>query len=233
MTRKRPQYKLRYGRVILLALLLTSFIIVGAGIGFVVGAVQNMPPYDINNITGHLSSFVLDKDNQVVTSLKTDKNRVELKSNEIPKVMKQAIVAIEDQRFYKHHGFDPIRLGGAVIANITKGYGSQGASTITQQLVKIAVLENPEKKLRRKIQELIIALQIENKYSKDEILALYLNNIYYGHGAHSLQTAAQTYFGKDAKDLTLDEAAMLAGVVNLPGRYSPYQNPEKAKQQRA
>ncbi|MBZ4653577.1 MAG: penicillin-binding protein [Peptococcaceae bacterium] len=233
MTRKRPQYKLRYGRVILLAVLLASFIIVGAGIGFVVGAVRNMPPYDINNITGDLSSFVLDKDNQVVTSLKTDKNRVELKSNEIPKVMKQAIVAIEDQRFYKHHGFDPIRLGGAVIANITKGYGSQGASTITQQLVKIAVLENPEKKLRRKVQELIIALQIENKYSKDEILALYLNNIYYGHGAHSLQTAAQTYFGKDAKDLTLDEAAMLAGVVNLPGRYSPYLNPEKAKQRRA
>jgi penicillin-binding protein 1A len=219
--------------VVILAVLLVSFIIAGAGLGFVFGAIRSMPKYDLENITGALSSFILDKDNQEVTMLRTDKNRVQLEPAEIPLIMKQAIVAIEDQRFYKHHGFDPIRFMGAVVANIKKGYGSEGGSTITQQLVKIAILENPEKKLRRKIQEAIIAFKVENKYTKDQILTMYLNNVYYGHGAWSLETAAETYFGKEAKDLTLEEAAMLAGVVNAPGRYSPYLSMEKAKQRQA
>lgn len=233
MPRKKSRRKLKLGRATVLAFLLASFIIMGAGIGFVVGAVRNMPKYDLENITGDLSSFIIDKDNQVVTNLRNEKNRVAIESNEIPKIMKQAIIAIEDQRFEYHHGVDPIRLAGAVIANFTKGYGSEGGSTITQQLVKQAVLENPEKKMRRKIQEAIIALRVESKYSKDQILTLYLNNVYYGHSAWSLQTAAQIYFGKDAKDLTLAEAAMLAGVVNRPGTYSPYLNLEKAKQRQA
>lgn len=233
MPRKRPLLKLKYGRIAILAVLLISFIVLGAGIGFVAGALRNMPKYDLNNITGDLSSFVLDKDDQVVTSLKSAKNRVQLEQNEIPEVVKKAVVAIEDQRFYRHHGVDLYRLAGAVVANITKGYGSQGASTITQQLVKMAILENSEKKLRRKIQEAVLAVRLESMYSKEQILTLYLNNIYYGHGAWSLQTAAQVYFGKDARDLNLDEAAMLAGVINLPGRYSPYLNMEKAKQRQA
>ena len=233
MPRKRPRIRIRYGRVVILAILLISFVVMGAGIGFVVGAIRSMPAYDLENITGDLSSFVLDKDDQVVTTLKTEKNRVQLKPDEIPKVMKQAIIAIEDQRFYIHRGFDPIRFIGAIIANIKEGYGSEGGSTLTQQLVKIAVLQNPEKKLRRKIQEAIIAFQVESKYDKDQILTMYLNNVYYGHGAHSLQTAAQVYFGKDAKDLDVGEAAMLAGVVNAPGRYSPYLNLERAKLRQA
>lgn len=233
MPRKRPQAKIRIGRVTILAVLIASFIIMGAGIGFIVGAVRNMPRYDLDNITGDLSSFIYDKDDTQITSLRTDKSRIILDQSEIPEVMKQALIAIEDQRFEKHHGFDPIRFMGAVVANFKKGYGSQGGSTLTQQLVKIAVLENPEKKLRRKIQEAIIALRLESKYTKPQILAMYLNNVYYGHRAHSLQTAAQVYFGKDAKDLQLHEAAMLAGVINAPGRYSPYLNMEKAKQRQA
>lgn len=233
MTRKRPRVKVRYGRIAILAILLTSFIMVGAAIGFVAGAIRNMPQYDLDNITGDLSSFVLDMDDNRVASLKAAKNRVELTQNQIPTVMKKALIAIEDQRFYKHHGIDLYRLGGAVVANITKGYGSQGASTITQQLAGNAVLKNREKKMRRKIQEAIIALQLENKKSKEEILTLYLNNVYYGHGAWSLQTASQIYFGKDAKDLELGEAAMLAGLINAPNRYSPYINMEKAKQRQA
>ena len=233
MPRKRPRIRIRYGRAAILAILLISFVVMGAGIGFVVGAIRSMPTYDLDNITGDLSSFILDKDDQVVTTLKTEKNRVQLTPDEIPKVMKQAIIAIEDQRFNLHRGFDPIRFFGAVVANITEGYGSEGGSTLTQQLVKIAVLQNPEKKLRRKIQEAIIAFQVESQYKKDEILTMYLNNVYYGHGAHSLQTAAQVYFGKDAIDLDLGEAAMLAGVVNAPGRYSPYLNAERAKQRQA
>lgn len=232
-TRRKPRVRIRYGRIILLAVLLISFIGVGSVLGFVVGAVRNMPKYDIENITGDLSSFVFDRDEQEITKLRTEKNRVQLEPNEVPKVMKEALVAIEDQRFYKHHGFDPIRFGGAVLANIREGYGSEGGSTLTQQLVKIAVLENPEKKLRRKIQEVIIAFQVEGKYSKEQILTMYLNNVYYGHGAHSLQTAAQVYFGKNAQNLNLEEAAMLAGVINAPGRYSPYLDMEKAKARQA
>lgn len=233
MTRKPSRPKVKIGRAIILAFLLASFIIMGAGVGFVVGAVRNMPRYDLENITGDLSSFIIDKDNQVVTNLRNEKNRVVLEPNEIPQIMKDAIIAIEDQRFQKHIGIDPIRLGGAVLANLTEGYGSEGGSTITQQLVKQAILENPEKKMRRKIQEAIIALRVESKYSKEQILAFYLNNVYYGHSAWSLQTAAQTYFGKDAKDINLAEAAILAGVVNRPGSYSPYLNMEKAKQRQA
>jgi len=227
----RPKIKSR--RIISLVVLLAFFIIAGAGIGYVAGAIFTMPDYNLENITGDLSSIIIDKNGLEATTLRTDKNRVVLSPEEIPQVIKDAIVAIEDQRFYQHKGIDFIRLGGAIIANLTKGYGAEGGSTITQQLVKQAILENPEKTMKRKIQEAIIALQIERKYKKDEILAFYLNNIYYGHSAWSLQTAAQTYFGKDAKDLDLAEAAMLAGVINRPGSYSPYLNMENAKKRQA
>ncbi len=233
MARQNHRTKIKYLRILTLAFLLASFIIIGAGIGFVFGALRTLPSYDLNNITGELSSQIYDKDDKDVIALRTEKKRVELNQTEIPEVMKQAIIAIEDQRFEKHFGVDFYRLGGAILANIREGYGAEGASTITQQLVKNAILDNREKKMRRKIQELYIALQLEARYSKEQILAFYLNNIPYGHGTWSLQTASQLYFGKDAKDLTLAEAAMLAGVVNRPTTYSPYNNPEKAKQRRA
>ena len=233
MARRKRRRKIKYSRVALLIVILASFIFVGLGLGLVVGALGTLPAYDLNHITGDLPSLLFDKDDREVIPLRSAKNRVELSQNEIPEIMKKAIIAIEDQRFKSHHGVDFYRLGGAVVANITKGYGSQGGSTITQQLVKNAVLKNPEKKLRRKIQELYIALQVESRYSKEQILAFYLNNIFYGEGAWSLQTASQIYFGKDAQELNLAEAAMLAGVVNAPNRYSPYKNPEKAKQRRA
>lgn len=233
MAYKKHRIKIKYGRLVLLLLLLASFVLIGAGIGFTVGALRTLPPYDLNNITGDLSSLLFDKDDQEVIALRTDKNKIELSQTEIPDIMKKAIIAIEDQRFKKHFGVDFYRLGGAIVANFTKGYGSQGASTITQQLVKNAILNNPEKKMRRKIQELYLALQLERRYSKEQIITFYLNNICYGHGTWSLQTASQLYFGKDADELELAEAAMLAGVVNRPTTYSPYNNPEKAKQRRA
>ncbi|MDD4048133.1 MAG: PBP1A family penicillin-binding protein [Clostridia bacterium] len=233
MLGKIRHLRIKYGHLLLLIFLLASFVAIGAGIGFVVGSLHSLPPYDLANITGELSSFLYDKDDKEVIPLRSDKSRVELDQSEIPEVMKQAIISIEDQRFKKHYGVDLYRLGGAVIANITKGYGSEGASTITQQLAKTAVLKNREKKMRRKIQELYIALQIEHKYSKEQILAFYLNNVNYGHHAWSLQTAAKTYFGKDALDLTLSEAAMLAGVVNAPGRYDPYLHLDNAKKRQA
>ncbi len=225
--------KLNIPRLISFLIILILLIAVGAVVGLVAGSIATLPDYDLNNITGALSSTVFDMNGESVASLRTSKDRIALDPEEIPKVMKDAIVAVEDQRFYRHHGIDFIRLGGAVIANITRGYGAEGGSTITQQLVKQAILENPEKTMKRKIQEAIIAIQVEFKYDKEEILALYLNNIYYGHSAWSLQTASQIYFGKDAQDITLAEAALLAGVVNLPGKYSPYLNMDNAKHRQA
>ena len=233
--KKRRRKFARTGCLKILFSLVLLVIFVGAGIstGLVVNAVRNMPAYDIDNISGSLSSILYDREGQEVTKLKAEKSRIALDSDAIPKMMKEALIAIEDQRFYSHRGFDPIRFMGAVVANFKEGYGAEGGSTLTQQLVKIAVLENPEKKIRRKIQEVLIAFKIESKYEKDEILAMYLNNVYYGHGAWSLQTAAQIYFAKDVQDLNLGEYAMLAGVINAPGRYSPYLNPEKAKQRQS
>ncbi|MFY9377018.1 MAG: transglycosylase domain-containing protein, partial [Peptococcia bacterium] len=225
--------KLNIPRLISFLIILILLIAVGAVVGLVAGSIATLPDYDLNNITGALSSTVFDMNGESVASLRTSKDRIALDPEEIPKVMKDAIVAVEDQRFYRHHGIDFIRLGGAVIANITRGYGAEGGSTITQQLVKQAILENPEKTMKRKIQEAIIAIQVEFKYDKEEILALYLNNIYYGHSAWSLQTASQIYFGKDAQDISLAEAALLAGVVNLPGKYSPYLNMDNAKHRQA
>lgn len=224
--RKKSQKKINIFRVLILGSLLAAFIVAGAGVGFVAGAVKSMPNFDISKLHElELTTYIYDDQDKQISTLHVE-NRVELQT--IPENVKNAVIAIEDERFEKHFGVDLYGLGRAVVANITKGYGSEGASTITQQLVKIAILENPEKKMKRKIQEALLAIQVERNYSKDEIMKMYLNTIYYGHGAHSLQTASKAYFGKDARDLTLSESAVLAGVINRPGKYSPYLNMENA-----
>ncbi|MGM9923387.1 MAG: PBP1A family penicillin-binding protein [Bacillus sp. (in: firmicutes)] len=150
---------------------------------------------------------------------------------DIPQEVVDAVLATEDSRFYKHHGVDILRLGSAVIANFTEGFGSQGASTITQQLVKRSFLSN-EKTLKRKAQELWLSLQIERKYSKEEIFEMYINKIFYGAQANGIATAAKTYFGKSLNELELYEAATLAGLPQSPSRYNPFQHPERAEKRR-
>ena len=145
--------------------------------------------------------------------------------------IKDAIIAIEDKRFYEHQGVDYIRIIGAAIADIRSGNRAQGASTITQQVVK-NIYFSPEKTWRRKINEALIAIQLERNYTKDKILEIYLNTIYFGTGTYGIEKASEVYLGKDASELSIPEAALLAGMVQAPEVYSPFNNMESAKYRR-
>lgn len=156
--------------------------------------------------------------------------RIPLKYEEIPPVLKNAILAVEDVRFYDHIGIDPIRIMGAAWKNLTTDR-VEGGSTLTQQLTKNLFLSK-EQTLKRKVNEWILALQIERYYTKNQIMELYVNHMFLGANAYGMEAGAETYFGKQAKDLTLGEAALLAGVPKAPSDYSPTSNPAKAKERR-
>ena len=145
----------------------------------------------------------------------------------LPDYVPAAFIAIEDRRFYHHPGFDPIGMMRAMATNMRAGRVVQGGSTLTQQLAKNLFL-TPDQNLRRKVQELMLAVWLEMKFSKKEILALYLNRVYFGAGAYGIEAASQRYFDKSAKDLTVGEAALLAGLLKAPSRYSPVSESERA-----
>lgn len=148
--------------------------------------------------------------------------------SEMSPYIPEAIVAIEDRRFYSHFGFDPIGLGRAVVTNIVTGHAVQGGSTLTQQLAKNLFL-SPDRTLERKVQEVLLALWLEHKYTKDQILTMYLNRVYFGSNAYGVEAASRRYFNKSAKDVNLGEAAMLAGLVKAPSRLSPARDPAAAE----
>src|SRR5438876_6868687 len=169
-------------------------------------------------------------DGQTVIGEFALEKRIPLKYEEIPPVMKNAILAIEDARFYDHIGIDPIRILGAAWKNVTT-QRVEGGSTLTQQLAKNLFLSK-EQTVKRKVNEWALALQIERYYTKNQIMELYANHIFLGANAYGVEAGAETYFGKQAKDLTLEEAALLAGVPKAPTEYSPIVNPIKAKERR-
>src|SRR5499427_2297970 len=156
--------------------------------------------------------------------------RIPLKYDEIPPVMKNAILAVEDARFYDHVGIDPIRIIGAAWKNLTSNH-VEGGSTLTQQLAKNLFLTR-EQTYKRKMNEWLLALQIERYYTKNQIMELYANHVFVGANAYGVEAGAETYFGKQAKDLTLEEAALLAAIPKAPGEYSPTANATKAKERR-
>src|SRR5262249_51411103 len=147
---------------------------------------------------------------------------------DLPPYLPKAFVAIEDRRFYRHFGLDPIGLARAAVANLLRRGVAQGGSTITQQLAKNLFLTQ-ERTLLRKLQEVVLALWLERKFSKTEILELYLNRVYFGSGAYGVDAAAQRYFGKSARQVKIAEAAMLAGLVKSPSRLAPTRNPDGAE----
>jgi penicillin-binding protein 1A len=169
-------------------------------------------------------------DGQTVIGEFALEKRIPLKYEEIPANMKNAILAVEDARFYDHIGIDPIRIVGATWKNLTSDK-VEGGSTLTQQLAKNLFLTR-EQTLKRKMNEWLLALQIERYYTKNQIMELYANHIFLGANAYGVEAGAETYFGKQAKDLTLDEAALLAGIPKAPSEYSPTANPTKAKERR-
>jgi penicillin-binding protein 1A len=141
----------------------------------------------------------------------------------------EAVVAIEDRRFYSHFGIDPIGLARAMATNVLEGRLSEGGSTLTQQLAKNLFLE-PDRTIERKVQEMLLALWLEHKYTKDQILQMYLNRVYFGSGAYGVEAASQRYFGKSARDVSLSQAALLAGLLKAPSRLSPAHDPKAAEE---
>ncbi|TPI17116.1 penicillin-binding protein [Mesorhizobium sp. B4-1-3] len=149
--------------------------------------------------------------------------------HEMSPYIPEAVVAIEDRRFYSHFGIDPIGLSRAIVTNLVGGHFSQGGSTLTQQLAKNLFL-TPDRTLERKVQEVLLALWLEHKHSKDQILEMYLNRVYFGSGAYGVEAASRRYFGKSARDVTLSEAALLAGLLKAPSKLSPARDPKAAEE---
>src|SRR6266498_3666147 len=176
-------------------------------------------------------------DGQTVIGEFALEKRIPLKYDEIPPVLKNSILAVEDARFYDHVGIDPIRIVGAAWKNLTSEK-AEGGSTLTQQLAKNLFITREEVRgknietLKRKMNEWVLALQIERYYTKNQIMELYANHIFLGANAYGVEAGAETYFGKQAKDLTIGEAALLAGVPKAPSDYSPTANPVRAKERR-
>ena len=181
------------------------------------------------------SSKIYDSEGNLITTLHEAENRTVIPLKRIPKEVRRAVVAIEDERFYHHEGVDLRAIARALVRNVSSGRIEEGGSTITQQYVKNVIIapgEIAEKTYERKLMEAALARQLEKRLSKGEILERYLNTVYFGEGAYGIQAAANTYFGKNAWDLSLAEAAMLAGIIRIPEDYDPYKNPKAAKERR-
>ena len=183
--------------------------------------------YDPNNLYNfNLTTSLYDKNNNEYLCVDGGENRVLVDADNLPDHVKNAFISIEDARFYEHNGIDLIRIFGAIINDIKTASLKEGASTITQQLVKTSELTN-EKKFSRKISEIIMSLKSEQKLSKSEILSLYLNSIYFGNGAYGIEAASLKYFNKNSNELSISEAATLAGIIKSPSEYSPHINLNK------
>lgn len=217
-------------RRIRLFIALCLVVFAGLGFGYIFAAYQSLPAVG-NNMLPAVSSQVFDSHGRLITTLHSDQNRLPIDINKVPQNLQNAFIAAEDNRFYEHIGIDPIGIFRAIFANLTNRGIAQGGSTITQQLAKNAFLSQ-EQTLKRKIQEAMLALEIEHKYSKKEILEMYMNQIYFGQGAYGIQTAAKTYFNKDVNELTLTQCAMLAGLPKSPNYYSPFNNLNEAKKRK-
>ena len=201
-----------------------------AGAGLFAYYASTAPELDEELLKDPVSSEFYDINGDVFATVGAE-NRYYVKFEDIPEDMINAVLATEDVRFFEHHGIDFYRLGGAILANLRDGFGAQGASTLTQQVVKNSFLQN-EKKLKRKAQEAWLALKLERKYSKEEIFEMYFNKVLMSGNVYGIGTAAKYFYNKELDELTLAEEAMLAGMVQLPNAYNPIKNPERAEKRR-
>ena len=201
---------------------------VGGGIGILWIGTQGLPSLEsLQDYQPSLITRVYSDEGDVIGQFFVER-RIYIPVAEIPQSLKNAIIAVEDTRFFEHPGLDIVGILRAAWTNLKSGGKVQGASTITQQLARTLFLSR-ERTYKRKIRELILAMKMELVLSKDKILEMYLNQIYFGHGAYGVGAAAQTYFDKELSEINLSEAAVLAGLPKAPNTYSPYRNPELAK----
>ncbi|MDD2891057.1 MAG: PBP1A family penicillin-binding protein, partial [bacterium] len=212
-------------KAVFITVVICGFLI-GFGGALVYRISRNLPSVDLLETYRALSSKVYDRNKRIIYEFYEEK-RIPVKLENIPAPIIKATLALEDKNFYKHHGFDISGFSRAIILNAFRLRSAQGGSTITQQLARNLFLTF-DKSILRKLKELILALRIERIYSKDEILELYFNQIYYGNGAYGIETAAQTYFGKHVNQLKLYEYALLIGLPKNPAKYNPYTNLENA-----
>ena len=236
-TRKKKPAKERskFKKILMVSFLSIFLICLTAGFigaGFIYFHFSKDLP-DVRKLKDHQPSTITqiysDKDEKIAEFY--IEKRIIVSLENIPLALKQATLAVEDSNFYYHFGIDPKAIFRAFITNLKAGYVVEGGSTITQQLTKTMFLSR-EKTLPRKIKEAILAVRLELVFSKDEILEMYLNQIYYGHGTYGVEAAARTYFGKSVKELTIAECAMIASLPKAPNNYSPYRNPKKARKRR-
>jgi penicillin-binding protein 1A len=193
---------------------------------------SDLPPAKaLEEYAPSVGSRVYGDDDEFLTEFQAEK-RIFVPLQQIPAGLRNAIIAVEDARFYSHFGVDLRGIARAAYANFRHGRVVEGGSTITQQLAKLLFL-TPDRSFSRKVKEALLALELEKRYSKDRLLELYLNQIYMGHGAYGVEAAARMYFGKSVQDLTLPEASMLAALPRSPGNYSPFERPELAQRRRA
>lgn len=194
---------------------------------------SNAPIVTEQEIIGQLPTKIFDRNGQLIKELGSQ-NRDLMTVEEIPKTLQDAVIAIEDARFFEHKGIDPIRILGALVANVKSREIAQGGSTITQQLIKLSVFSTDfkDQTIERKAQEAWLAVQLEQQYSKKEILAHYLNKMFYSNNTYGAKTAARLFFNKTLDQLTLSEAALLAGIPQAPSYYDPYAYPERAQERR-
>lgn len=191
------------------------------------------PTIQASDLEGATETKILDKDGELIYSIGGEKRDI-ITSEQVPQLLKDAITSIEDKRFYSHMGIDPIRIAGSFLRNAKAGQITQGGSTITQQLVKLAVFstKKEDQTYKRKIQEIMLALQLERNYSKEQILTYYLNKVYMANNVYGFGTASHYYFNKELSDLTLPQVALLAGMPQAPNSYDPYANADQAKERR-
>jgi penicillin-binding protein 1A len=216
-----------FGRFLYWSAVLVLWVVI-AGMGGAVWVAAHLPPIQSLEIPKRPPSIQIVGANGRVLTTRGEGGGQAMTLKELPPYLPKAFIAIEDRRFYDHYGIDPMGIGRAVVANVLNKAVSQGGSTITQQLAKNLFL-TPDRTLSRKVQELALAFWLERNFSKVEILELYLNRVYFGAGAYGVEAAAQRYFGKSARQVTLAEAAMLAGLVKSPSKLAPTRNPDGAE----
>lgn len=228
----KPKKKKSIFVKILIGLVALGFIGLLSGVGLFWFYAKDAPELDESRLSDTVSSKLYDINNEVFEDLGSEKREI-IQPNDVPQLLKDAVVSVEDKRFYKHNGVDPIRIAGSLFSNLKTG-GLQGGSTLTQQLIKLSFFSTKasDQTLKRKAQEAWMALELERENSKSEILTYYINKVYMANGVYGMETASQTYFGKPLAELNLPQTALLAGMPQAPNDYDPYTSPELAKERR-
>ena len=220
----------KYLGIGVISLFIAAFLLGG---GVFLYYANKAPELSESKLVATTSSKIYDSKNELIADLGAER-RVNAQSSDIPTDLVNAIVSIEDHRFFNHRGIDSIRIAGAFLRNLRSNSGLQGGSTLTQQLIKLTYFSTStaDQTLSRKVQEAWLAIQLERTATKQEILTYYVNKVYMSNGNYGMQTAAENYYGKDLKDLSIPQLALLAGMPQAPNQYDPYSHPEVALERR-